>query len=346
MKRRTEDYEALLEHTGLSLLECVCLGKSLSEQRRSLKLPPQLSVVRDATLYAEALLNRRSTRASISFREAVRLHIQRKRERRTRTRDECRSVLLRMIREVPGLGRAKVHGIHARKCRAVIEQVFSTPAMRVKARRILHNFFENARRNGWCDANPVSSLHFSSAAERTIAALPLVQVARMLRALHRPEHAACIPAVALMLWGGVRPYEVARLHWADVDLAERVVYVNPQHSKTGGARQVSLRVPLLQILRTAAREACPDSPVVPPNWTRRWKALRLAAGFAQWRPDTLRHTFASYHFKRYGDPNILQWEMGHAGQELLRTRYLNMRGITAGKAHRFWSTAIWKDTAR
>lgn len=104
MKRRTEDYEALLEHTGLSLLECVCLGKSLSEQRRSLKLPPQLSVVRDATLYAEALLNRRSARASISFREAVRLHIQRKRERRTRTRDECRSVLLRMIREVPGLG--------------------------------------------------------------------------------------------------------------------------------------------------------------------------------------------------------------------------------------------------
>ena len=344
-KHRKEDYEALLAPTGLSLMECVCLGKSLSEQRMNLRLPPQLSLVRDATLYAEALRSSERARASISFHEAVRLHVLRKQGRRVRTRNECRGLLLRMMRGMPGLAETKVRNISAQQCRTMIEQEFSTPATRGKARRILHNFFETARRNEWCDANPVAGLRFDTAAERPIRALGLREVRGLLRTLRRPEHAACAPAVALMLWAGVRPYEVARLAWEDIDLAERVVYISPRHSKTGGARQVSLRTPLLQILRAAGRGAAPGAAVVPPNWTRRWKRLRLAAGFGLWRPDTLRHTFASYHFKRFGEPMQLQWEMGHAGLELLRTRYLNMRGITAADARLFWSSAIWRECA-
>ena len=345
-ENRKASYDALLAQTGLTLLECVCLGKCLSEQRQSMNLPPQLSLVRDATLYAQALQSRALAGTSITFRAAVQLHILGKRERRARTRGECRNVLQRMMRLVPGLADTKVCSLRADRCRAIIEQAFATPAMRLKARRILHNFFENARFNNWCDSNPVAGLQFSTAAERPIAALTIAQVERLLRTLHRPEHAACTAAVALMLWAGVRPYEVARLHWADVDLTERVLYINPAHSKTGGARQVPLRAPLPLILRAAGKGQPQECGVVPRNWTRRWKALRRAAGFERWVPDTLRHTFASYHFKRFGNSSQLQWEMGHTGQELLRTRYLNMRGITAGRTRRFWSTAIWQDSAR
>ena len=344
-EHRKDEYEALLEHTGLSVMECVCLGKSLSEQRRLLKLPPQLSLVRDATLYAEALRGRLQAGATVTFREAVRRHVLLKQERRTRTRNECRSILQRMMRTAPGLEGAKVRGIGADRCRAVIEQAYRTPSTRAKARRILHNLFETARLNGWCDSNPVAGLRFSAAKEKTIPALTLRQLGRLLRTLRRPEHAACIPAVALMLWAGIRPEEVARLRWADVDLAERAVYVSPQHSKTGGARQVPLRTPLPQIMRAAGKGMPREKLLAPPNWGFRWKALRRAAGFAQWRADTLRHTFASYHFKRFSDPSLLQWEMGHSSQRLLRTRYLNMRGITAAAARKFWSAAIWKQAA-
>lgn len=33
----------------------------------------------------------------------------------------------------------------------------------------------------------------------------------------------------------------------------------------------------------------------------------------------------------------LQMEMGHSGTGLLRTRYINMRGITSGMVEQFWS---------
>ena len=334
------EYEALLEPTGLSLMECVCLGKSLSEQRRALRMSPRLSLVRDANLYGEGLRSWALTRKSCSFREAVRLHVERKRGRRGRTLGECRGMLLRMMRAVPGLGRRKVRGITGLQCRDLIEQVFNTASTRAKARRILHSLFETARRNGWCDSNPVANVQFDPAVEATISILTLRQTKSLLRTLARPEHAPCTAAVGLMLWAGVRPDEVARLSWGDVDLAERVVYLSPKHTKTGGARQVSLRAPLLHVLRAVGAGAEKAARITPPNWTRRWKRLRRAAGFAQWRPDTLRHTFASYHFKHFKDPTLLQWEMGHRSMEHLRSRYLNLKGLTAADARKFWS-AEW-----
>ena len=331
------DYEALLRPTGLTLMECVCLGKGLSEQRRALHMSPRLSLVRDANLYGEGLRNRELARKSCRFRDAVTLHVDRKRGRRERTRSECRGILLRLMREEPELGKAKMRSITTEICRGMIERVFSTAPTRAKARRILHNLFETARRNGWCDANPVDNVRFDPAVESTVAILSLRQVERLLRTLAQPEHACCAAAVGLMMWAGVRPEEVARLTWADVDMSERVVYLSPRHTKTGGARQVTLHAPLLRLLRAAGKDAEPARRITPPNWTRRWKRLRRAAGFARWQPDTLRHTFASYHIKHFKDPTQLQWEMGHRSLEHLRSRYLNLMGLTAADAKKFWS---------
>ena len=41
----------------------------------------------------------------------------------------------------------------------------------------------------------------------------------------------------MMLYSGIRPHEVARLTWAQVDLRERAIYILPQHSKPGGWRE-------------------------------------------------------------------------------------------------------------
>lgn len=331
------EYEAVLEGTGLTLMECACLGKSLSEQRRALKLSPRLQLVRDANLYGEGLRNWQETRKSCSFQDAVRLHMERKKRRRARTQSECRGMLLRLIREVPELAKTKMRSITAEMCRGMIEQVFDTAAMRVKARRILHSLFETAILNGWCNDNPVTNVQFDPAVEATVSILTLRQVERLLRTLALPEHACCAAAVGLMMWAGIRPEEVARLTWAELDLQERVAYLNPRHTKTGGARQVTLHAPLLRLLRALAKNAEPAQRITPPNWTRRWKRLRRAAGFARWQPDTLRHTFASYHMKHFKDPTQLQWEMGHRSLEHLRSRYLNLKGLTAADAKQFWA---------
>lgn len=336
VNEREKDYEQLLQGTGLTLMECVCLGKSLSEQRAELELPPELSLVRDANLYGNALRQWVEMQQSRSFREVARLHVEDKRNKRSRTRRECSEMLARMMREVPGLAGQMVRSMTTEYCRQVIGRVFETQAMRNKARRILHNFFETCRINGWCGKNPVADIHYAAAEESTIHVLSLPQIGKLLQTVYRPEHRDCAAAVGLMLWCGIRPYEVARLQWGDVDLAERVVFVSPRHSKTGGARQVPLRAPVLRLLRRESAARAAGGRIVPRNWTRRWKRLRRAAGFAVWRADTLRHTFASYHFKFFQDAGQLQWEMGHTSAAQLRSRYLNMRGFTRAEAARFW----------
>lgn len=79
-----------------------------------------------------------------------------------------------------------------------------------------------------------------------------------------------------------------------------------------------------------------QSCVVPNCWVHRWKYLRRVAGLVPWRPDTLHHTFASYHLRYFRDLHQLQLEMGHSSDKLLFSRYLNQSGITRESAAAFW----------
>ena len=129
-----------------------------------------------------------------------------------------------------------------------------------------------------------------------------------------------------MMYCGVRPAEVGRIvPERDILWRERQLIIRPGTSKTGGGRVVPLRK--LYLLRKA--EA-----VIPRNWMNRWRELRHAAGLHDWRPDTLRHTFASYHALYFRNLEQLRLEMGHRDVDLLRSRYVLAVGRSA--AIRFW----------
>ncbi|MBQ6942659.1 MAG: hypothetical protein IJN23_08850, partial [Akkermansia sp.] len=113
-------------------------------------------------------------------------------------------------------------------------------------------------------------------------------------------------------------------------------YILPQHSKTGGARRVTIHKPLLKILRRY-KESTYEKKICPPGWLRHWRELRRAAGWGgdkPWPQDALRHTFASYHLSHFRSYAELQVEIGHRDATLLRTRYLCMNGVHASA--QFW----------
>ena len=196
-----------------------------------------------------------------------------------------------------------------------------------KGRSVLHTIFSYGMRQGWCDRNPVDAIETPKVEEQCIEPLHLEEVHRLMDACQSTDME---PAVSLMLWCGVRPGEVQRLTWQDVDTKEGVVYISPQHSKTGGARMAPLRG------RAARLKARRTGPIAPRNWAKRWRELRHRAGLDHWQQDALRHTFASMHLRRFGNPPLLQAEMGHRDSSLLRTRYVNMRHLTARAAKLFW----------
>ena len=177
-------------------------------------------------------------------------------------------------------------------------------------------------------------------ARECIEPLTKEEIERVMSAAESYDGGSCLAATAIMLYAGVRPHECERLRWRDVCLddacqagvfSEReerrmgVIVIAPQHSKTGGARCVTIHPPLAKILRVI-RQA-PDAPICPPNWRRHWAGLHREAGFTPWQPDVLRHTFATHHLATFRSYTELQLEMGHRSAELLRTRYVAMEGI-------------------
>ena len=142
------------------------------------------------------------------------------------------------------------------------------------------------------------------------------------------ESSSCLTAVGMMLYAGIRPHEVERLRWEDVRAEAGVIRISPQHSKTGGARCVTIHPPLARILRRVQKDDCER--ICPPNWRKLWAGLHKAAGFTHWQPDVLRHTFATHHLATFRSYAELQLEMGHRSAELLRTRYVAMEGFRCG----------------
>lgn len=280
-----------------------------------------------------ALSTTRRTMPHISFGEAVRASLKARIHRRYKTRLELKSYTSRMLR-YKDIAERPIQQLNIADCNEMMDNVFcSSPHVRRKAQSVLHSIFAYAARHGWCDHNPAEGIDLVPPQEKTIHPLTITQIKKLLRVCQKPRFKEMEPAVRLMLWCGIRPAEVQRLRWGDIDPKEKLVYVDPQHSKTGGARAIPLRGGAIRLIRNPGT---PGERIVPKNWNNRWKEVRRAAGFRTWQQDALRHSFASYHLKYFHNLLLLQEEMGHRDNNLLRTRYLNHRYLTSLSAKQFF----------
>ena len=242
--------------------------------------------------------------------------------RRPTTRRDLRSFVRRMLR-VEGAAELPLRRMRVEDCRRILDTAFgSSPSSYKKGRAILHSIFVYGRRHAWCGANPVESIEAPEVREQPIAPLTIGEVRRLEAAAELPEHRAMRLSLRLMLYCGLRPHEVQRLKPEDIDREAGEVIIRPAVSKTGGGRVVPLRC------------AAPQGGKIPGNWAVRWRRLRHAAGFQQWRADVCRHSFASYHAAHYRNMSTLQCEMGHGSLRLLRTRYVSP--VSARTAANYW----------
>lgn len=345
MKTQEEDLaRTLLARSRLSWCDAVRLVIELEES-----LPPargetrgdrMLRLRRSIRLGAEMVEREKDT---VSVRTAIEASVAARAGRRPSTVADLRYLSRRLLRINPDLAESPMRAVSAEECRRCLERAFQTPSQFKKGRAFLHSVFSFGIRRGWCAANPVACVEVPRIREREIEPLTLPEIVRLTAATSSPGFRDCAPALGIMLWAGVRPCEVARLRWEDIDWEENIIIVRPRHSKTGGARHVSI-APVLR--RWLAPDRVGGGVLCPPNWKRKWSYLRNLAGLEAWRQDTLRHTFASYHAKHFRDLTGLSLEMGHADLKLLRTRYINMGRLTRGDARQFWAGAWLGRTCR
>lgn len=330
----------LLKDTGLSMLDAARLmleavelcGGGVERIREGLRLATRELEMKER---------------SVPFSQAVEETLASKSHRRPRTLADIRQLTARIIKQQPELADRPLRSFTAEDCRVILECSFATTRQRFKARAILGGIFSVGRKRGWCSVNPIDFVDVPAIKETEVKALKLSEVRNLLDFSTTFKKGSCAPAVGLMVYAGIRPYEVERLRWKDINLDEGIVSLRPRHTKTGGTRHVTILPVLKDWLKNwkGKTTPMPETPICPKNWRNKWKELREQAGWTpgSWQEDCLRHTFASYHAKFFKDYGQLQMEMGHSSPNLLRTRYLNMRGITQCTASEFWSNPILRN---
>lgn len=329
----------LIEESGLSLMDAAFLIRELTQHldgREQITTHAQMCI----RLGKEELGKRKKT---VPFRQAVEESLVTKQHRRPRTLSEIKTVCTRFMKYCPKLANKPVRAIRTEDCLHYIRQAFSTPRQQYKARLILSGVFSIARKRGWCDGNPATRVELPPFQEQPIRALSLQEVGELVKSAKTFYDGACIPPLALMLYAGIRPAETTRLTWSMINLEEKVICLHASHSKTGGSRHVHIHPVLHALLKQwAPGKEHASAPVCPPNWLKKWRHVRLKAGWSArqgkpWPQDVLRHTYASYHAKQFHNYTELQYEMGHSCLHLLKSRYLNMEGISKTDASRFWA---------
>ena len=272
----------------------------------------------------------------MSLADGFALYLKSKQHLRPDSIRDIRCIGNRLLRTKPELGKRNFSELSVSECEEWLNAAFHTDSQFNKARTMLHGLFEFALRREWCDKNPIKRIERKKVVEKEIQPLKLAETKRLIKAAQNESPVYAIVA-ALLVYTGIRPREVRRLTWRDIDTEEKTITVRSQCSKTGGVRQVEIPPVLNRVLIAHSREL-KEEKICPTDWQRRWRKIRDNSGFrGRWVQDVLRHTYASFHAKNYADLPRLQLNMGHRDQSLLRSRYINMHGISRAEAKSFFN---------
>lgn len=212
--------------------------------------------------------------------------------------------------------------------KASIQELSTQPTTFNDFKRIWHAVFEFAIREGWASDNPAKLIENLRKESKPPCILTVEQAAKLLRATEPCETAA----IALLIFTGVRPDELTRLDWSDVNLSSRNLRIPDAKAKTITGRNIHLEDAALDWLKRCSDRT---GPVIPANWKRRLSRIRKAAGLTGDDQDICRHSYGTYWLAANGDDTAtLQSYMGHTHLATYLRHY--HRAVDKRTALAFW----------
>jgi integrase len=224
-----------------------------------------------------------------------------------------------------------------------LRQLDVSPTTRNNYRTALGVLFSFALRRGYVLKNP------AAVAERAKvkAEKPAILTVAEARALIDNAGADFIPAVALGLFAGLRPEsEVWPLDWSQIDFKDKTIDVH-QSKNLAGERFVTMSENLIQLLRPRAQKSGPVSASGDAYYYRLQIARDKAASILRksdepcpnlenWRQDSLRHSYASYHYGLNKNAHETAEQMGHVGGLRIFFRHYRNR-VREEAAREYWA---------
>ncbi len=144
-----------------------------------------------------------------------------------------------------------------------------------------------------------------------------------------------IPALTVLFFAGIRPHEMMRLSWAEIDTAARLIRLTGEQTKTRTMRNVDLSDNALAWLMAYQGTGL----LVKSRTAYRRLQVKLmeACGLADWPTDVARHTFATMHYNAHQNAAATMAQLGHFGNP--QTFVTHYKGVQASVAD---VAAFWK----
>ena len=221
-----------------------------------------------------------------------------------------------------------VSAIDSDELEAWYEVTFSSSGYRAHEIRTIRPAFSWAVRRKMIKESPFSRMEGVKVKRKPIVIYSPDEAARLMAACPMDARAA----FALLLFAGVRPKELTRLTWKNI--RDGYIHITADIAKTQQVRNIELEPNCCAWLESTGEHE-PDTPICPPDWVRRARAIRAAAGVHS-LPDTPRHSYASYHYAAHKDTATLKSNMGHAPNS--DTLFIHYRAAaTPRDAQRYWA---------
>ncbi|MGD1084231.1 MAG: site-specific integrase [Verrucomicrobiota bacterium] len=189
---------------------------------------------------------------------------------------------------------------------AVINKGNKGAFARISDRRVLFGFFKWCGNQGYCGRNPVEHIETIKVDQEEPQILPLDGVKRLVQAAEAHKGGVCMPYVALGLFCAIRPTELARLSWNEIDLKAKTVTIGAKLAKMRQRRIVEIPKNAVQFLKA---HVLAKTAIKGKNARRDFDAVKAAAGYGgraagkpelkPWTADVMRHTGISNHLAEH-----------------------------------------------
>jgi integrase len=192
--------------------------------------------------------------------------------------------------------------------------------------RALGVAFAFALKRKYATTNPLKGID-KSRGDTKPEVLTVEQTVRLLESAS-PE---ILPYFAIGAFAGLRASEIERLDWRDIDFDENEIAVNGE-GKTG-ERHVDMLPNLREWLLPLRKHT---GKITPKNFRKHFDEAREAAGIVPWPDNALRHSYGSFHLKRFGDDAQTRLQMGHWRDSTVLFQHYR-RAVTRRNAERYWN---------
>jgi len=294
--------ESLLKKHNLGLLDAI---REFLSAREALSPFPGVRVTDSALHYAN-LLKERATSWTVNKAAQVWLD---SRKSRGRSEGYLRGAKLKLKKFQAMFGESNLADIRQQD----VEQWIPTLGVGNQTvrhhLRVLSAMFTYAVNRGGSPRNPIEGIEHPDVIRPEAGILSPTQLRSLLA--HLPDDT--VPYVVLSAFAGLRPSEVLRLDWADINLATGFISVFAGKAKTKRRRSVKITENLKAWLQPLAQES--GKVVKLADITIRQKRMnpaRVKAGLLHWPHDCLRHSAATYWLEMEGDSARVAAWLGHS----------------------------------